>query len=292
MKICVIGGSGRVGIPILRRLREAEHKVVNFDRNRPEEHLCRFHRVDAANLEEIYDGLAETRPDAVVVAAANPNPGGSARHAHFMGNVGIAHGAMQAAADLGIKRLVYLSSEQASGWTSSGRVPAHVPFDEEANTPPESTYALSKLVGETILQSVCGARGDIVGVSLRLSYVHTEKDYERVAHWIDRAGEWPSALMWAYVDARDVADAVLLALETPLAPGHRVYSVAAPDVMSRRPIREMMGRHYPETTVGEEIPEFGSTVSTARIRAELGWNPTRSWRDEPDPASEAVIGER
>ena len=277
MKIAVTGGSGGVGKHVLRDLKAAGYEVVNLDQKRPEERICRTMLMDLADPAQVFDVMAEIRPDWVVHIAANPSPFGFPRHKLFMGNVGIAHSVIQACGDLGVRRVVYMSSEQSNGWSSADRCPAHLPFDEDHMIPPQSAYSLSKLVGEHILASVIGGYPEMSGISLRLNYVQDPENYERMRKWAGN-GEYKSPNLWAYVDARDVAIATRMALEART-PGHRAYMVAAEDTLCDIPTRELVLRHFPETTFDPELSEYGSTVSTRRIREELGWAPQHSWRD-------------
>ncbi|RYG33608.1 SDR family oxidoreductase, partial [bacterium] len=171
MKILVTGGSGRVGQAVVKLLSDSGMTVVNIDREHPSEWRSRFIEVDLTDAGEVYDAIAGQKPDGVVHLAADARSMGRARHAQFMGNVGIAHSVMQATADLGVTRLVYASSEQASGWTSAQLHPKRLPADEEAMIPPHSAYALSKYVGEVIAESFAAANPEMSATSLRFNYV-------------------------------------------------------------------------------------------------------------------------
>jgi nucleoside-diphosphate-sugar epimerase len=69
---------------------------------------------------------------------------------------------------------------------------------------------------------------------------------------------------WSYVDAYDLADALVLAVESAL-PGHEVFYVASPDNVGNRPFRETVGRFY-----GDAVPvralsrEDASGISCAK----------------------------
>ena len=277
MKVVVTGGSGKVGQFVLRELVSAGYQVYNLDQKRPDDWICRSFLLDLRDSGQVFDAMAEIRPDWVVHLAANPSPHGFPRHDQFMGNVGIAHSVMQVSGDLGVRRLVYMSSEQANGWSSADRCPARIPFNEDDRTTPQSGYSLSKLLGEEILASMVARYPEMTGVSLRINYVQMPDAYERMMRWAG-SGEHKSPNLWAYVDARDVATATRAALEART-PGHRAYLIAAADSMCNVPTRELVARHFPETVFADGFPEFGSAVDGTRVREELGWTPAFSWRD-------------
>ena len=64
-----------------------------------------------------------------------PAPSGQAQIDVFDNNVVSAHNLMQAAGDLGVSRVVYASSEMATGLLTEGTVPAQIPFDESERHP-------------------------------------------------------------------------------------------------------------------------------------------------------------
>lgn len=280
MRVVVTGGTGHIGKFILSVLREAGHEVVNVDRKRPEGRRSWTHVTDLNDIGQVYDAFAELRPEAVVHAAADPATGGKPRHPHFMGNVGIAHSVFLAATDFGVKRIVYLSSEQANGFTSAHLAPARFPFDETVMIPPRTAYALSKLLGETMLDSFVGMKPELSAVSLRVNAAWRPEDPVKALEWIRRNHEWCNPHFWAWIDPEDVAHACRLALAASIE-GHRVYNLAAPDIRSFTPLRELMARYYPSVEIDESLGEFGSPVDTTRIRQELGWEAKIDWRPDP-----------
>ncbi|MDX2065364.1 MAG: NAD(P)-dependent oxidoreductase, partial [Fimbriimonadaceae bacterium] len=258
-------------------LREAGHWVISMDRFAKTRPNYNEFDCDLRQPGEVMDALLELRPDAVIHLAANPSPFGKPRHLTFTENVGMCWTVFQTAADLGIMTLAYASSEQANGWSSARTCPERFPVDEASATPPQSAYALSKLVGEQVADSIAAQYPALSIASLRINYVMDPDHHEKIPQW---AAQWPGshANFWAYVDARDAAHAFRLAVEKPI-PGHRVYMVAADDLMLERPtrdaIRDQFGEHI---RVDERVREFGSTIDCGRIERDLGWRPKYSWR--------------
>jgi nucleoside-diphosphate-sugar epimerase len=275
--VVVTGGSGRIGHWVCKALIEAGWHIYNLDMHRPEEWLGPHYQVDAANAAHVYDSLAQVRPEAVVHLAANPMPNGHPRHQIFSANTMATFNTLQAAGDLGVRRVVYGSSEMASGWSSAHLPPPQIPFAETDVTPPPNAYALSKLVGEVIADSVAAAHPEMSIVSLRINSVVMPDRYARIAD-AAKSGKMTSTL-WSYIDVRDVASAVLAGLASPFT-GHRAYMIAAADAALDVPTREAVRERYgPEMPILDHLPEFGSCVDCRRIEADLGWKPRHSWRD-------------
>src|SRR4051794_19555657 len=234
MRVVVTGGTGRAGRWVVRHLAEAGHEVVNFDVvSRPELELPGdFCRVDLADAGKVYDALFQFRPDGICHLAANPAPSGQAQIDVFDNNVLSAHNLLQAAGDLGVPRVVYASSEMATGLLTDGVVPARIPFDESERLPSPNAYALSKYISEVIADSLTLAHPDTAWVGLRINNVTPPEDSARFrAEWEDPSLN--QANFWSYIDARDVGTAYLVALEG-VSSGHEVCLIAAADTRARR----------------------------------------------------------
>jgi len=137
MRVVVTGGTGRAGQWVVRELAGAGHDIVNVDlAPRPDLKLPgEFCRVDLTDAGRVYDALFQYRPDGICHLAANPAPSGQAQIDVFDNNVLSAYNLMQAAGDVGVSRVVYASSEMATGLLTDGTVPAQIPFDESERHP-------------------------------------------------------------------------------------------------------------------------------------------------------------
>ncbi|WP_375432238.1 NAD-dependent epimerase/dehydratase family protein [uncultured Friedmanniella sp.] len=280
MKVVVTGGNGRAGRWVVRDLAEAGHEVVNLDlAARPDLALPgEFCRVDLTNAGQVYDVLAQFRPDGIAHLAANPAPRGHARVDVFDNNVVSAHNLLQAAGDLGTARVVYASSEMATGLLTDGAAPAQIPFDESERRPSPNAYALSKFISEVIVDSLVLAHPETAWVGLRINNVIDPDGYDVFRSEWDDPG-LSSSNFWSYIDARDVGTAYRAALEGQ-STGHEVCLIAAADTRARRGLRELMAQYYDgydRFAAGHD--DFGSAFDCAKMRALFGWTPTYSWRD-------------
>jgi len=281
VRVVVTGGSGRAGQWVVRQLTEAGHQVVNFDVvHRPELELPgEFCRVELADAGKVYDALFQFRPDGICHLAANPAPSGQARIDVFDNNVLSAHNLMQAAGDLGVSRVVYASSEMATGLLTEGAVPTQIPFDESERYPSPNAYALSKYLSEVIADSAAVRYPRTAWVGLRINNVIAPDGYGRFRD------EWDDPSLsrhnfWSYIDARDVGTAYLAGLEGTSS-GHEVCLIAAADTRARRGLRELMAEFYDGyDRFTSDYADPMSAFNCAKMKTLFDWTPTHSWRDK------------
>jgi nucleoside-diphosphate-sugar epimerase len=280
MRVVVTGGTGRAGQWVVRHLAESGHEVVTFDVvSRPELKLPgEFCRVELANAGKVYDALFQYRPDGICHLAANPAPSGQAQIDVFDNNVRSAHNLLQAAGDLGVSRVVYASSEMATGLLTEGVAPTQIPFDEGERRPSPNAYALSKYISEVIADSLAVRFPKTAWVGLRINNVIAPDGYARFADEWDDPG-LSRHNFWSYVDARDVGTAFRAALEGTTT-GHEVCLVAAADTRAKRGLRELMAEFYDGyDRFASDYEDPGSAFDCAKMKALFGWTPTYSWRD-------------
>lgn len=280
MRVVVTGGSGKAGQWVVRSVAEAGHEVVNFDlANRPELNLPgQFCRVELADAGEVYDALFQFRPEGICHLAANPSPSGQARVDVFDNNVRSTYNLMQAAGDLGVRRVVYASSEMATGLLTEGQTPSRIPFDESERLPSPNAYALSKYLSEVIAESLALRYPETSFAGMRINNVIPPDQYERFRQeWEDPSRSRGN--FWSYIDARDVGTAYLAALEGQNT-GNEVFLIAAADTRAKRGLRELMAEYYEGyDRVAEGHDDVASAFNCAKMERFFGWKPSYSWRD-------------
>jgi len=273
-RIVVTGGSGKAGRAIVRDLLEHGYDVLNVDLAPPAERRCPFLKADVCKLGEAFECFAGC--NAVVHMAAIPAPGLLTEETTFRINIESTFNVFAAAAALRMERVVWASSETTLGLPFEREKPAYAPIDESHPLYPESSYALSKVLGEEMARQYARWSG-VSFVGLRFSNIMEPGDYKAFpSYWGDaRLRKWN---LWGYVDARDVAQSCRLALEKPLE-GAQAFIIAAADTVMNRPSKALMLEVYPSVAVKREIGEFETLLSITKARSTLGYAPRWSWRD-------------
>jgi nucleoside-diphosphate-sugar epimerase len=282
MRVIVTGGSGRAGKHTVRTLAEAGHDVVNLDKQRPAEPLPgAFIALDLTDAGEVYDAFAQVEPEGVCHLAANPSPSGFSRQGTFQNNVISTYNVMQAAGDSGrVQRLIYASSEMATGWLTTEELPPRFPFNEEDRVDTPNAYALSKYMGEIIADSMVVRYPHMAICSLRINNVIPPDEYHRLQRRRENFPREGSGNFWSYIDARDVAGAFRAALEGE-SQGHEVFLIAASDTCIDVPIRQAVEQRYgPGANFAPDHGDHQSVFDCSKIERFFGWTPQYSWRDQ------------
>jgi nucleoside-diphosphate-sugar epimerase len=283
-RICVTGAAGKAGRGVVAHLREQGYEVLATDVavNDPRARgVLKADLTDYGQATEVLRGM-----DAVVHLANIPAPGMAPPAVTFNTNMSMNFNVFHAAAALGLRKVVWASSETTLGLPFGGgkeQEPGapgelrHAPVGEEHFPYPATTYALSKVASETIAEQISRWSG-IPFVGLRISNIMEPHDYQRFPdYWPDpHARKWN---LWGYVDVRDVAAACRLALEADVTGSHNVI-IAAADTVMNRPSRDVLAEVFPDIPVKDDLAEHATLLSIDRARDLIGYVPAHSWRDE------------
>ena len=303
MKLLVVGGAGYVGSVVASQLLAAGHGVTVAD-NLSKGHAdavpggADFAEVDVLDGPALASVVAGGGFDAVLHFAALSLVGESVAEPvrYFRTNVGGTLNLLDAMRAAGVHRLVFSSTAAVYG------DPAEVPIVEDAPTVPTNPYGASKLAVDQAIAFAADAWG-LGAVSLRYFNVagadgpYGER-HEPETHLIPlvlaaAAGQRPCVNVFGtdyptpdgtavrdYIHVADLARAHLLALDATAAPGHRVYNLGSGTGFSVREVIEAA-----RAVTGREIEAVESprrpgdpavlVASSERIKADLGWEPTR-----------------
>ena len=221
--------------------------------------------------------------DAVVHLANIPAPGRATAPETIHRNSAMNLNVFLAAARLGLRKVVWASSETTLGLPFDVP-PRYAPVDEDHFPVPTSTYALSKVLGEEAARHVSDWSG-IPFVGLRLSNIFRPEDYARVPSFQHDAQlrRWN---LWGYVDVRDVAQAVRRGLEGEVA-GASISIVAAADTVMTRSSASLMAEVFPSVPLRREVPGHSTLLAIDGARRLLGYEPEHRWRDHiADPGQD------
>jgi len=277
MKVVVTGGSGLAGSYVVKDLIKHGHDVSIIDRVQPREDIAPYKFVDLEDLGQTIGAL--NGADAVAHLGAIPRPVFHTSEVVFRTNVLSTFNVFEAAATLGISRVVYASSMSVLGYPFYHQFfqPKYVPIDEEHPNLPQDVYALSKYLGEEIAKAFT-RRVEMTAISLRLMWIHTPETFRELVPplWDDPDSESAAPNLWVYIDTRDVAQAFRLSLQADLT-GHHAFFISAPDSFMKTPTTELLQHYYPDTEIR---PGFGgnqSVVSSTKAEQMLGFKAQYTW---------------
>jgi uronate dehydrogenase len=194
--VLITGSTGRIGRHLADSLHAAGHAVRGVDIAEPDIappwHFIRRDLRETGALDGMLSDVG-----CVLHMAGHPN----ARDWSVLGplNIEATWRVMIAAADAGVPRLVYASSNHAVG-----NADADVALTGDMPPMPDSPYGLSKLVGEALLDALCRAN-PIAGFALRIGAFRPEPATARdLRMWLSPADMTRLALACLACDKRGV----------------------------------------------------------------------------------------
>lgn len=272
MRIAVTGSSGRIGRYVAQELDNVGHQVVGLDVQHDTQAKGGQLLVDLTDAGQVYGALAGC--EAVVHMGAWANPGVVPDTRTYADNTAGTFNLLQAAADLGIRRVVSASSNQVYGFFEAP--PLYAPVDEEHPCRPVNCYALSKTAGEQAAEYFSRHKGLEI-LSLRI--LGTRMPDEIPGDIAKIAADPASAakLLWTRTDARDAAVACRLAVEAD-AVESGPYNIAGPRVVLDIPTRELVERYFGDRTeLRDGLQGFESPLSCAKATRVFGYAPRYAW---------------
>ena len=182
---------------------------------------------------------------------------------------------LQAAVEAGVERFVGLSSINAQGSSGGWRETAYLPIDDDYPHHPMTPYQLSKHLMEEVCRSF-SERYRLVTICLRPVFVvhpaNPHLDGLGTAAFVE---PWRDEY-WAYVDVRDVADAVVRSLQVQ-GVRHDRFLLSARDTSVPDETRALVEREYPAVPWPTVDPEryfagdpFRSLIDCSHAHEVLG----------------------
>ncbi len=293
MRILFTGGSGKAGRHVLPYLVAQGHHVVNADLVPLEAEGVDNLIVDLtdsgqvfnaltsyANFDELEPGTGVPKFDAVVHFAAVPRILIKPDNETYRTNVMSTYNVIEAAVKLGIKKIIYASSETTYGicFYDGELKPNYIPVDEDHPTIPQDSYAMSKVVNEATGRSFQARSGyDIYG--LRINNVIEPHEYAENFPAFVEDPDLRRRNIFAYIDARDLGHMVDCCLKTD-GLGHEVFNVANPDMSVSIPIDEVRARYYEGVEQRRPMAQDETVYSIEKAQRLLGFAPKHTWREE------------
>jgi nucleoside-diphosphate-sugar epimerase len=275
VKVVVTGGSGLAGRYVVEDLVQHSYDVTSVDRVPPQVKLAPYRLIDMEDFGQVCACLAGA--DAVIHLAAIPRPTFHPNNVVFRTNMMAFYNALEAAATLGINRVVFASSVSVLGFPFFYRplAPVYAPIDEAHPALPQDSYALSKRLGEEMAEAFT-RRCELTVISLRLPWIHTPETFKEqiVPLWDDPTAG--ASNLWSYIDARDAAQAFRLALQADIR-GHEPFFVAAPNTFIKVPTLDLIRRCYPDTEIRPGLDGHQSLLNSAKAAQILNYQPLYTW---------------
>ena len=299
MRIFFTGGSGKAGRHVATHLAEHGHQITNADLVPLRHPAVADLRIDLTDTGETYSAMAglatfdeldlarQPAYDAVVHFAAVPAILLTSDAKTYATNVLSTYNVIEAATRLGVRKIVFASSETTYGvcFAQGERRPQYLPVDEDHPTVPEDSYAMSKVANEVTARSFQARTGaDIYG--LRINNVIEPHEYAEMFPAFLADPSLRRRNIFAYIDARDLAQMVQRCLEVN-GLGYQVFNVANADMSVAATTQEIRDRFYNAVTLKRQMGRDDTFYSIDKARDLLDYAPQHSWRDVlPDPRTD------
>ncbi|MEO5746119.1 MAG: NAD(P)-dependent oxidoreductase [Terracoccus sp.] len=299
MRIFFTGGSGKAGRHVAPYLAQQGHQVTNADLVPLRDPAVADLRVDLTDVGETYSALAglarmdelelaqQPAYDAVVHFAAVPAILLTSDAKTYATNVLSTYNVLEAATRLGVRKIVFASSETTYGvcFAQGERRPQYVPVDENHPTVPEDAYAMSKVAGEVTARSFqARTGGDIYG--LRINNVIEPHEYAELFPDFLADPSLRRRNIFAYIDTRDLGQMVQRCLEVE-GLGFEMFNVANADMSVAETTQQVLDRFYDGVKLSRQMGRDETFYSIDKARELLDYAPQHSWRDIlPDPEAQ------
>lgn len=292
MRILFTGGAGKAGRHAIAYLLSKGHRVLNVDLiplemkgvdNRIADITDAGQMFDVmasyAGADEMLAGTGVPKFDAVVHFAAVPRLLLTSDNECFRVNTIGTYNVIDAAVKLGIKKVIFASSETTYGicFADGEMLPKYLPIDEDHPTVPQDSYAMSKVVNEATAKSFQARSGiDIYG--LRINNVIEPHEYAlNFPSYIENP-EVRLRNIFAYIDARDLGHMVDRCLKVD-GLGFEIFNVANDGHSVGLSTAEIIDQYYQGVPIKKKMGENETFFANAKAKRMLGFNPQHEWKD-------------
>ncbi|KAF2722105.1 UDP-glucose 4-epimerase [Polychaeton citri CBS 116435] len=298
-RVVFTGGSGKAGRHVIPELIKRGYSVLNLDLVDfpfPEHNVFTL-KTDLTDSGQVFNaltthynfsgydqGASEAPPDAVIHFAAYARNMLVPDNECFKGNVTATYNVVEAAAKLGVRKIIIASSETTYGVCfSEGKTDYHTfPLEEDYDVDPMDSYALSKLCGERTARTFARRFGvDIY--ALRIGNVIEPHEYERDFPAHVGKPETRRRNAWSYIDARDLGQMCDLCIKKD-GLGFQIFNATNDTITTTVPTEEFLKQMEPDTKITRKMGEWEAPLSNRKMREVLGFKEEHNWRQYYKPS--------
>ena len=192
-------------------------------------------------------------------------------------NVMSTYNVIEAAAKMGVKKIIIASSETTYGvcFSEGTSDPAYLPLDEDYDVNPMDSYGASKVVNEVTARAFARRFGiDIY--ALRIGNVMEPQDYAAFSDYAANPAK-RRRIAFSYIDARDLGQMVDLCLAKD-GLGYQAFNVSNDNNSVPQPNSALLAEFFPNVPLKRAVSEDEGLFSSAKAKAVLGFAPKFNFR--------------
>jgi nucleoside-diphosphate-sugar epimerase len=280
MKVLLTGAAGGLGSATLRHFHGAGLDVRATDVRASFKAPVRIQVANLLQPESCYTLLEDVQ---VLVHLANhPNPDHGTAQQIFGENVTMNMNILQAAKEMGVKKIVFASSVQAFMGDRRARnadaptAVRYLPVDGLHPVTPANPYALSKSTTENMLEYFVRFHGIQSAVAVRFPLLmRSEWMPGRAKMMTTPPTVAPGTMLdelFTWLSVEDAARLLLAIVKAEL-PGYRCYMPAAPTPRINMSIREIIEKYFKNVPLRRPIEQIDALWDISGITAETAWKP-------------------
>ena len=289
-RIVFTGGSGKAGRHVVPWLKARGYDILNLDLKPLDCPGVTTIDADLTDSGQVFNALSmhfdfkglETGRgpaplDAVVHFAAVPRILLKPDNETFKANVTSTYNVIEAAMKLGIRKVIVASSETTYGVCfAEGDKDYHsFPLEETYDVDPMDSYGLSKVVNEKTARAFAMRFGADV-YALRIGNVIEPHEYPMFRDFLKEPLS-RKRNAWSYIDARDLAQIVHLAIGKD-GLGFQIFNAVNDTITADGPAEEFLKRWCPKTPITRPMGEREAPISNRKAREVLGFREEHDWR--------------
>lgn len=270
-KLLVTGASGIFGKFVLSELNRHRFEVLATDMVEKPESPFPIHVINLLDL----PAVRKLMPGVHTVVHLGNHPCQRENEVTFNENAAMNMNVFQAAADHGIRKIIFASSVQVIGSEGGDipvdRTPRFPSFPLDADTPafPTNTYAISKRAGEILTEYFATCYG-IQGIAVRFPGMAPLASFSYDPDWDPHP---PSIRQgFSYLSYEDASRFVVAVIRARL-PGFRLYFPSSIGNRSGLLTSRVLREFYPGIPCRRTITDEEGLVDSSRITQETGWIP-------------------